>query len=830
MTNEKWIVHKFGGTSVGSIGAIRQVLELLESQRDQKIAVVVSAMSGVTDRLIRAAHQAAAQDRNYEETLEQLLKDHTTTAVQLLNAKAAEIYNDSLVAEMKDLREILRGVWLARFLPETTLEMVSGYGELWSSRLVAALWRVKKADVAWLDAREVLVVESGDTGPLLEWPLCQDRFDRFLVEQKSSHLVITGFIASTPGGVPTTLKRNGSDFSASIFGRLLNAREIVIWTDVDGVYSADPRRVPEAECLDEISYEEAIELAYFGAKVIHPHTMGPAVELGIPILIKNTFNSSAPGTYIHRVQKTKNGKIARGFTTVDNISLINVEGTGMIGVPGVAQRLFGGLREVGVSVVLISQASSEHSICFAVPSNQTEKAERVLNKVFHSELAYRQIEKIQTIPHCSILAMVGDNMVEKSGVAGRFFAALGQAGVSVRAIAQGSSERNISVVINQADATRALRATHSAFFLSDYTFSVGLIGPGLIGKAFLKQLAEQKSFLKSNFNLDVRVRAIANSQKMKLEPREISLTDEISDLAESWRGADESLDFQKLSQHIRSEGIPHSVIIDCTSSEEVASHYPEWLGQGIHIITPNKKAGSGDLKRFLQVRTQQKLRNTHFFYEATVGAGLPIISTLRDLMQTGDSIISIEGLFSGTLSYLFSEFTEGKKFSDIVLKAKQNGFTEPDPREDLNGIDVARKVVILAREAGFTLNLDDVDIESLVPPSLASHRDTEAFLARVSEMDDVMTERLLEAQKQGLVLRYTGYVSAAGKAHVGLRAFSQEHAFARLKGTDNMIAFRTQRYDQQPLIVQGPGAGPEVTAGGIFGDLLRLARNLGTKA
>jgi aspartokinase/homoserine dehydrogenase 1 len=659
--------------------------------------------------------------------------------------------------------------------------------------------------------------------------------DDFCRRTGSHHLVITGFVASTPKGVPTTLKRNGSDFSASIFGRLLQSREIWIWTDVDGVYSADPRKVPEAECLEEISYEEAIELAYFGAKVIHPHTMGPAVDLNIPILIKNTFNPSAPGTYIHRILKHKDGRVARGFTTVDNVCLLNVEGTGMIGVPGIAQRLFGGLREVGVSVMLISQASSEHSICFAVPAGHADKAEESLKKVFTSELHHGQIERIQLIRECSILAMVGDNMVEKSGVAGRFFAALGNASVSVRAIAQGSSERNISVVVDQKDATRALRATHSAFFLSDYTISVGLIGPGIIGKALLQQLDERREVLKRDFKLDVRVRAIVDSKNMVLEPKQISSSVKAIALMDRTMTPpmDHPLkptDLAQLAAHIQSEGIPHSVIIDCTSSEKAVENYADWLAKGIHIITPNKKAGSGSWERFQQIRQSQAKANTQFLYEATVGAGLPIIATLRDLIQTGDQIISIEGIFSGTLSFLFSEFNANNKFSDIVVSAKQKGFTEPDPRDDLNGMDVARKLVILAREAGFRMSMADVEVESLVPKILAEIPRSDEFMGRLPEMDALMSKRVQNADAQGVLLRYTGFVNAEGHAKVGLREFPKDHPFGRLRGTDNIIAFRTKRYDRQPLIVQGPGAGPEVTAGGIFADLLRLARALGARA
>jgi aspartokinase/homoserine dehydrogenase 1 len=417
-------------------------------------------------------------------------------------------------------------------------------------------------------------------------------------------------------------------------------------------------------------------------------------------------------------------------------------------------------------------------------------------------------------------------MVEKSGVAGRFFSALGNAGVSVRAIAQGSSERNISVVIDQAQATKGLRATHSAFFLSDHTLSVALIGPGLIGKAFMRQIAERQKILKKEFKLDVRVRAVANSKKMWLADQQIDM----GRWEDEWEKISEPMNFSKFSQHVQSDAIPHSVVIDCTSSDVVVENYVEWLNRGINIITPNKKAGSGPYERFQELRKLEQKTNAHFFFEATVGAGLPIISTLRDLIQTGDEIISIEGIFSGTLSYLFSEFNEKTRFSDIVLQAKQKGFTEPDPRDDLNGLDVARKVVILAREAGFKLNLQNVTIESLVPKELEILPSIDGFMSRLIDMDGLMNARIQKAMQDGVVLRYTGFVNSEGKAMVGLREFPKDHAFAGLKGTDNIIAFRTKRYDRQPLIVRGPGAGPEVTAGGIFADLLRLARTLGARA
>lgn len=821
-----WIVHKFGGTSVGSVDAFKKVLQIINQEPAEQVAIVVSAMSGVTDRLIKAANMASEQSAELYNHLELLFKDHFRTAQELLPAYAAAKINEKLGREIQEIHEILRGVWLSKHLPESTHEMVSGYGELWSSRILCELWKTQRPHVEWVDARNILVVENGETGPLLQWDICQKNIEP-LFKQKQC-LVITGFIASTPKGVSTTLKRNGSDFSASIFGKLLKSREVVIWTDVDGVYSADPRKVPEAECLKELSYEEAIELAYFGAKVIHPHTMGPAVELNIPIRIKNTFNPSAMGTVIHHIEHHTDGRVARGFTTVDQVSLINVEGTGMIGVPGVAQRLFGALREVGVSVMLISQASSEHSICFAIPMAQSKKAHEAIEKTFYSELAHHQIERVQEISPCSILAMVGDNMVEKSGVAGRFFSSLGAAKVSVRAIAQGSSERNISVVVDQANAAKALRATHSAFFLSDYTLSVGVIGAGLIGKAFIQQIQDRKDFLKQKFNLDVRIRAAANSREMFLDNKEIQMKNKEFFNSKGEKNSS-PLNLNQLVEHIQTDSMPHQVLIDCTSNQEISNQYDLWMKKGIHIITPNKKAGSGALTHYQEIKRCEEQFGSLFLYEATVGAGLPIISTLRDLIQTGDEILSIEGVLSGTLSYLMNHFNGEKSFSQLVLEAKAKGYTEPDPRDDLNGMDVGRKVVILAREAGIPMSLEEMKIDSLVPEALMKIQSKEEFLSRISELDQTMEKLLKSAQAQNKVLRYTGFVDQKGTAKVGLREVDVNHPLARVQGTDNIILIRTQRYNEQPLIVQGPGAGPEVTAGGIFADLLRLARVLGAK-
>jgi aspartokinase/homoserine dehydrogenase 1 len=617
----------------------------------------------------------------------------------------------------------------------------------------------------------------------------------------------------------TTLGRNGSDFSGSIFGALLRAAEIIIWTDVDGVLSADPRLVPNAQVIDQLSYNEAMELAYFGAKVIHPQTMEPAVARDIPIYIRNTFAPQKSGTLIcaRPVSQLK----VKGITTIDPVALVNLEGAGMIGVPGTAHRLFGALRDAGISVILISQGSSEHSICFAIPQAQAVRAEAAVRRAFDAELRDGQIQRVDVGLGLSILAVVGDGMAGSHGVAAKVFNSLGDAAISVRAIAQGASERNISVVVDGKGAAKALRAVHAAFYLSPNTLSIGLIGPGTVGRVLLAQLASQVERLRA-LNLDLRVRAIAGSKRMLLAETAIDL-DHWADRLER---DGEALDLDRFADHCQADYIPHSVIVDCTASTAVAARYGAWLGRGIHVVTPNKKANSGPMPYYRLLQASARASGTHYLYEATVGAGLPVIQTLRDLRETGDDITRIEGIFSGTLAYLFNVFDGTVSFSSIVRSAKLKGYTEPDPRDDLSGMDVARKLIILGREMGLTLELSDVAVAGLVPKGLEDVGADE-FMDRLAEFDGAMNDLLADAARDGQVLRYVGRIESNGRATVGLMRLDAKHAFANIALTDNVVRFATRRYCDNPLIVQGPGAGPEVTAGGVFADVLRLSAYLG---
>ena len=586
--------------------------------------------------------------------------------------------------------------------------------------------------------------------------------------------------------------------------------------------SADPRRVPDATVIDSLSYSEAMELAYFGAKVIHPQTIMPAVKNGIPIWIRNTFAPEKGGSLI--CAQPASLLPVKGITSIERVALVNLEGTGMIGVPGTAHRLFGALREEGISVILISQGSSEHSICCAIPQEQAERAAAVVKSAFERELEEGQIQSVDIDADLAILAVVGDGMAGTPGIAAKVFTALGASGVNVRAIAQGASERNISAVVEGRAAVRALRAVHAGLYLSPHTLSIGVIGPGTVGRVLLDQLASQSERLRRQFRLDLRVRGITGSQRMLLAETNVAT----ADWRAQYQGSSQAADVARFVEHVRLDYLPHTVLVDCTSSEAIAAHYADWLAAGIHIITPNKKANSGEFAYYQRLQNARRTGASHYLYEATVGAGLPIVQTLRDLVQTGDEISAIEGIFSGTLAYLFNVYDGSRGFAQIVHDARQRGFTEPDPRDDLSGQDVARKLIILGREMGLPLELKDVKVESLVPADLAADTIDE-FMTHLPRYDAAIAARLAAARERGKVLRYIGRLNAAGEATVGLQELDARHPFANIALTDNVVRFATRRYCDNPLIVQGPGAGPEVTAGGVFADLLRLATYLGAR-
>jgi aspartokinase/homoserine dehydrogenase 1 len=827
--------HKFGGSSVADADRYRHVATLLQGAPEPR-AVVVSAMQGVTDALTALVADAAG-GRDWQDAWSRLRDKHLATAYRLdgVDRHALVSWLDHEFAALSTL--------LGRIADDCTGDpdklaahdhaAVQGLGEVWSSALLQAALGGEAAGWARLDAREVLVVHPGELGVAVDWPRSRERFAAWRARHPQADVVITGFVARDADGRPATLGRNGSDYSGAIFAVLFEAADLTIWTDVDGVLSADPRLVPDAVCLPAMSYAEACELAYFGAKVLHPQTMAPAMQARLPILIRNSRNPDAPGTRIADEAQAVGASPVKGLSLVRDMAVLELSGAGLIGVPGTAERMFAALHAAGVSVTMISQGSSEHSICCLLPAAQAARGREAVRAAFAEAIADGQVEGVEVTPDIAVLAAVGDGMVGTPGVSARLFAGLARARVNIRAIAQGASERNISVAIADADAVRGLRAAHSAFWLSPATLSVGLIGPGNVGRALLAQLAEAlPRFVgdpRMDHRLDLRLRAIAGSRVMHLAGSALDPATAAETLRRDEAEAPdlEAVDLDRFAAHVRAEHLPHALIVDCSGSDAVAARYPEWLAMGIHVVTPSKHAGSGDAGRYRAIREAEK-RGGLFRYEATVGAGLPVIQTLRSLLDTGDALTGIEGVLSGTLAWLFNRYDGSVPFSQLVAEAKALGYTEPDPRDDLGGVDVARKLVILAREAGADLSLTDVEIESLVPEALRDiPRDD--FLARLSELDAPMQARLDAARAQGRSLRYLAQLDSEGRARVGLAMPEPGHASLHSRLTDNLIQFRTRRYAHNPLVVQGPGAGADVTAAGVFGDILAIAGTLGAR-
>jgi len=801
------------------------ILEVFRQHRKGPVCVVVSPKSDIPPALLSLVDQAIVREESLWGTMEALSQQMSSLADELVPPDYRQDLEAAIREDFRNIEDILRAVWLVRDSSPRTREYISGLGAVWIAQVFHSRLQAEGYSAKWLDTRKIINVQPQDYGIEVQYEDTSRALGEvFEQDSNEDFLVVTGGLGRTLEGAATSLGKDGAELTATILGNLLDAEKITLWKNVNGVMSADPQKVPGAEVIPELTYQEATELAYFGAEILHPPAMTPAMMKGIPLAIRNIGHPKATGTIISSKVKSSSNKPVKGFSIVDEVSLLNIEGAGMIGVPGISSRLFASLNKQGISVILISQASSEHSICCAIPAHQARRARQIAREAFAAELESYRINSIEVEEECAILAAVGDQMSGIPGISAKFFGALGKAGVNVRAIAQGSSERNISAVIGAKDAARALRAVHAGFYLSNQTLSIGIIGPGLIGSTLLDQIAGESERLNREFGIDLRVRAITDSKKMTLAKTGIDIVDWKKALTER----SEPTRMDAFIAHVDAEYFPHSVVIDCTTSADLPKYYAGWLLRGLHIITPNKKAGTAPMPEYRQIMSEAKQRQRHFLYETTVGAGLPIIGTLRDLIQTGDKIKRIEGVFSGTLAYLFWKFDGTAPFSGLVQEAKDLGFTEPDPRDDLSGMDIVRKTVILAREIGWDIEVDQVPVHSLVPKELEDVS-VEDFLGKLSMLDEEMNRLYVEAEKEGNVLKYAGIIEADGSCKVELRPYPKDHPFARITGSDNIVAFTTERYSSQPLVVQGPGAGPQVTAGGVFADLLRLAAYLGAK-
>lgn len=819
-------VMKFGGSSLSTPERLRGVASIVtEAAAADHVVVVVSAFQGVTNALLDCARLAERGNGDHRKAFRALATRHTKAIDDLLSGPAARKAHAEAQPLLTDLEGILKGISLLRDAHPRALDMVASFGERLSSVILAAYLDRSWPAVA-VDTRELIVTDDRFMAATVLFEPTNRKIARALRKPstrrgRSVIPVVTGFIGATADGRTTTIGRNGSDYTASIVGGALGARSIEIWTDVDGILSADPRVVPGAFVIPRVSYEEAMELSYFGAKVLHSAAIAPAVARNIPLVIRNTFNPKAPGTVISSrpSPSTREEGVARGITSVDGITLLTLRGMSMVGVPGSSERLFRALARDGVNVILISQASSEHTICLAVTTEDASRAREALRREFQYEFA-GGLTVLDEAPGQTIVAIVGDGMRGTPGVAGKVFDGLGRHGVSISAIAQGASERNISFVIDSARTVRALNVVHEAFFEKRVKLALVVVGVGNIGAALLSQLRSQReSLLKIGF--DVTVCGVANSRRLAFDPRGLDL----STWPRSLENSTVPMSPARLADLTAGLPVSNVALVDCTASSEVVEAYPDYVRANMHIITPNKRANVLPSREYDDLVELMRQKQKHFLYEANVGAGLPVISTVRDLVVSGDTIERIEGLLSGTLSYLFNNFDGSRPFSECVRDAHRLGYTEPDPRDDLSGKDVARKLLILARQLGWRMSLADITVENLVPPALRKGPLPKDFYERLARHDDAWQNRLKAASARGARLRYAGRL-AAGKAVAGLMDAPAGHPFAGSRGSDNIIAFTTARYAITPLVIQGPGAGAEVTAMGVFSDIVKLLHYL----
>jgi aspartokinase/homoserine dehydrogenase 1 len=813
-------ILKFGGTSVGTVESVRRVVDIIKQrdQEDAKRVVVVSAFGGVTDQLIEIASRASSGKSDYRDMLSQLEKRHIDTINALLPASGRSDLLTDFKITLNELEDILQGVSLTRELTAKTLDLIVGFGERFSAGILASVLNSNEVESTYLDTRSIIKTDNHFGSARVLTAETYQNIRSYVAEHNHNVIVATGYIASTINDESTTIGRGGSDYTASLFGAALEADAIEIWTDVDGLMTADPKKVEHAFSVEHASYEEAMELSHFGARVIYPPTIQPALRSGIPIWIKNTFRPEHPGTLI--TKKTgERGTVIRGISSIDQVSLITIKGSGMIGVTGVASRIFGALADKRINIILITQSSSEHTITLAVLPSEADRAKSAIREEFEEEFDADSIDEIEVENDLSVIAVVGDNMRQIPGIAGRVFQALGRNGINISAIAQGSSERNISFVVDRKNEKKAMNTLHDAFFLSGVkTMNLFLVGTGLIGSTLLEMLKNQAQDLFDQYQLEMNIRGISNSRNMAIGEEPIPIAEWEQYLEEKGGSAD----MGEFVKTMKSMNLPNSIFIDCTASDEIPAFYEEVLSSTISIATPNKVANSSVQEQFNLLQKRAAEHNCAYLFETNVGAGLPVIGTLSEMVATGDQIHKIEGVLSGTLSYLFNSYDGSESFSKLVRKAREMGFTEPDPREDLNGHDVGRKLLILARVSGYELEFDDIAIQNLVPQPAQDCDTIESFFEKLEQHDEEFEELLQKASSSGNKLCYIARYEQS-EASVKLEEIGPEHPFYNLSGSDNILSIHSTNYNEYPMVIKGPGAGANVTAAGIVADILRIA-------
>lgn len=811
-------VLKFGGSSVKNAENISKVVAIVKQKITvDKTIVVVSALGGITDLLLQCCKMASENNEAYKEKLQESELRHLQTVKELIPLTQQSSILSQVKTLCNEIEDICNGIFLLRELSERTKDRVVSYGELLSSQIIAAKLKIELGECEWKDSRELIVTNSNFGAASVEFDITNKKIKDYFNTSAASLFMMPGFIASDNNGINTTLGRGGSDYTGAILAAALDAKILEIWTDVSGMMTADPRLVPSVKIIPQISYQEAMELSHFGAKVIYPPTIAPVSKKGIPTWIKNTFAPEDEGTIIQK-ESTRNGSSIRGISSINNIALLSLEGSGMIGIPGFSKRLFEALASKQINVILITQGSSEHSICVGVDSVSADLAKIAVDDAFSYEIQTGKVEPLMVEKELAIVALVGDNMKSHPGISGKMFGNLGRNGVNVRAIAQGSSERNISAVISVQDVKKAINVLHEEFFETVYKeINLFIAGVGNVGGKLIKQLLKQQQYLLQNHRLKINVVGLANSRKMLISEQGIDLN--------TWKEQLETGREMQLSEFItliHTKNLRNTVFADVTANDQLATTYPRLLEKGISVVACNKVACSSSYDYYKKLKKLSGEFNAQFLFETNVGASLPIISTLNDLVRSGDTIHKMQAVLSGTLNFVFNNYDGTRSFAQVVKQAQDEGYTEPDPRLDLSGKDVMRKIMILAREAGETFEMENIANNSFMPEECMQGSVTDFYQSM--EKHEAHFKKLYDdAVKAGCKLKFVASYEN-GKASVGLQHISPQHDFYHLYGKDNIVLFYTDRYVDQPMVIKGAGAGADVTASGVFADIIRAAR------
>ena len=809
-------VIKFGGTSVATSKSLKNVFSIIENEKENTI-VVVSALGGITDLLHDFISSKGNSSVDY---LKEIEERHLEIIHGLSKVENQSSLLSFLKQQLNELETILEAVSTIDEITKKTISKVLSFGEILSSKIIFELLNQRGNDISYLDSREVIFTKYHNNNEIVDEEKTGISISNNIELIDSKLIIMPGFIATDSNNEISNLGRGGSDYTASVMANYTNSDALEIWTDVSGVFSANPKIVKNSKAIESLSYKEAMELSFFGAKVIYFPTLQPLIEKSIPAYIKNTFDKDAIGTCISNKGENNEESTIKGISHIEKISLINFEGSGMVGVPGFSKRFFGALSERGINVIMITQASSEFSICVAVKESDANNAKISIDKEFEYEISQRKINECQIENSLSNIAIVGDKMKSKKGVSGKLFSTLGNNNINIRAIAQGASERNISIIIDEKDNTKALNSLHEAFFENNCkNLHLFITGVGNVGSNLIRQISDQKKSLEESLGLKMKVMALSNSKKMLLSDTEIDLTDWKSKLDSSNMKSDNDkfLDFS-IKQNLR-----NSLFIDNTANSDITVNYNKYLKNGIGIVTCNKIACSSELEKYLDLKSLSRTHNAPFLYETNVGAALPIINTLNNLINSGDQITKIEAVLSGTLNYIFNTFNKENSFYEVVKKAVDLGYTEPDPKIDLCGIDVSRKILILARESGEKIEFSDVQNVSFLPDESINTESKEEFLESIKNNNDHFNKMLDKALKNKSRLKYVASL-IDGKASVSLKEINENHPFYNLQGSDNITVFHTDRYKESPLVVKGAGAGGEFTASGVFADIIKASK------